>query len=55
MEKKVTAPDDDLVSRCDKILCCTSIENYHAICKNLRGNGLHTKKVTWLYQALLEK
>lgn len=53
--KKVTAPDDDLVSRCDKILCCTSIENYHAICKNLRGNGLHTKKVTWLYQALLEK
>lgn len=53
--KKVISPDDDWVSRCDKILCCTSIENYHAICKNLRKNRLNTKKVVWLYQAILEK
>lgn len=42
-------------SKYDIILCCTSIENYHAICKNIKKINEQSPKVIWLYSALLEE
>lgn len=51
--KKVVSPETALAAGVDKILCCTSVENYHAICKSVKNN-IHQPKVVWLYEVLLE-
>lgn len=53
--KRVVSPDEALASGCDKVLCCTSIENYYAICKYLKKNCTYQPEVVWLYEALLKK
>lgn len=53
--KRVVSPDEAFAFGCDKILCCTSLENYYAICKDLKKNYIHQPKIVWLYEALLKK
>ena len=42
---------DALSPQYNMILCCTSLENYHAICKDAAKKS--AAKVIWLYQALI--